>query len=98
MTCEHIQFRPEVCDQTLGVVCLDCKSVIAFCWGEDHASENLWNKACDNDISAIPCEQDRDSVCAICGEDIKDSSTSCNHKPFSNRICEYGTKCCTVKH
>jgi hypothetical protein len=68
--CQHARVRPEVCDQTLGVGCLDCKELLAWCWSEKHVPESLWNRACANDAEAVPCEQSRDDRCAVCGEAI----------------------------
>lgn len=68
--CEHRRVVPEVVDQTLGVFCMDCKLHLAACWDPEHIPESLWNRACGNDPDAVPCEQGRDDVCAICGEPI----------------------------
>lgn len=69
-TCKHNRVKPVACDQTLGIVCLDCNFLIAECWYDDHIPESLWNKACMNDADAIPSEQNRDNVCALCGEEF----------------------------
>jgi hypothetical protein len=66
--CQHARVVSEVCDQTLGVLCLDCGTILAVCWGDDHIPESLWNRACENDKEANPCEQSRDDHCALCGE------------------------------
>lgn len=65
--CTHTNIAPEVCDQTLGVVCKDCGSLLGACWGEKHVSEALWNRACKSDPECKPCEQNRDDVCFLCG-------------------------------
>jgi hypothetical protein len=72
-TCPHANVVPEVCDQTLGVACNDCNTLLGVCWMDDHVSEKLWNRACKNadpvewgDVK--PCEQDRDDFCFLCGE------------------------------
>lgn len=70
MTYPHDRVKPEVCDQTLGVACLDCNELLAWCWSDKHLPESLWNRACQNDPEAVPCEQSRDGVCAICGEPV----------------------------
>lgn len=69
--CEHIRVAPEVVDQTLGVCCLDCDMTLEWCWRERHVAESLWNRACLNSKSAVPCKQNRDDVCAICGESLE---------------------------
>jgi hypothetical protein len=66
--CEHVRLKPDICDQALGVVCLDCNEFIACCWGDAHVSERLWNRACENDSDGIPCERSRGDICALCGE------------------------------
>lgn len=68
--CEHARVKPEIWDQTLGILCLDCNGLIALCWGDSHVPERLWNRACQSDSNAIPCEQNRDDVCALCRENI----------------------------
>lgn len=70
MDCEHTRVKPEVCDQTLGIVCVDCLEGIAVCWGDDHIPETLWNRACYFDSDAIRCEQNREDFCALCGDAI----------------------------
>lgn len=67
--CKHTRVAPEVCDQTLGVKCLDCNALVAVCW-DTHVPESLWNRACENDPEGKPCEQNRDDVCGICDEPI----------------------------
>lgn len=69
-TCPHEHVAPEVCDQTLGVICTACKTVLAVCWMDDHIPESLWNRACAQDPQAKPCEQNRDNFCSLCGEPI----------------------------
>jgi hypothetical protein len=71
MICQHARIAPEICDQTIGVVCLDCNDRLAVCWMKDHVSESLWNRACQNDAEATPTQESRDNVCAICGENIE---------------------------
>ncbi len=75
-TCEHVHVRPEVCDQTLGVLCEDCLTLAAVCWAEDHIPESMWNRACANaeDPDWVPSKQSRDDVCAICGETLEKRS------------------------
>jgi hypothetical protein len=68
---DHTSHRiiPEICDQTLGVVCLDCNILVAVCWDGDHIPESLWNRVCARYVPAgdlVPCLQNRDDVCAIC--------------------------------
>lgn len=69
--CGHSQVTPEPCDQTLGVLCLECSTIIAVCWGDEHIPESLWNRACENDKNANRSEQNRDVVCAICEQRIE---------------------------
>lgn len=66
--CKHEHVRPDVFDQALGVTCTDCNTGLAWCWGDTHCSEELWNRACPNEPEAKPCAQSRPDVCAICGE------------------------------
>ena len=68
MDCKHESVKPTVVDQTLGVMCLRCDMLLAWCWMERHMSERLWNKACENDAGAKRCENDREDVCALCGD------------------------------
>lgn len=68
--CAHSSVMPQVCDQTLGVYCLECQSVVAWCWSDEHVPEPLWNRACLNDPEAVPCDESRDDHCAICKEKI----------------------------
>lgn len=70
MSCKHERLITEVCDQTLGVGCLDCMRLLAFCWQDEHIPESLWNRACETDKEAVPCEQNRDDHCALCKEPI----------------------------
>lgn len=65
--CEHVRVTSRVCDQTLGVSCIECHALLAFCWMDDHIPESLWNRACESDDEAKPCEQNRDDHCALCG-------------------------------
>ncbi len=65
--CEHKHVRPEVCDQTLGVVCCDCSKLLGVCWGDEHFSESLWNRACLNDPDCVKCKLNRDDFCGLCG-------------------------------
>lgn len=65
--CPHERVVPEICDQTLGVSCLDCRSLVAVCWADTHIPESLWNRACVGQNSAHPCDQNRDDYCALCG-------------------------------
>ena len=71
---EHLQF--EVCDQTGGVGCNDCNTLLAYCWADNHIPESLWNRMCAQDPEARPCEQSRDDVCALCDEPIETKSES----------------------
>jgi hypothetical protein len=64
--CPHTNVTPEVCDQTLGVSCSDCSELLHICWMDDHIPESLWNRAASSLPDAIPCEESRDNVCAIC--------------------------------
>jgi hypothetical protein len=74
--CAHAHVRPEPCDQTLGVKCVDCKRILAVCWAEEHIPESLWNRACtDKDPDAKRCEQNRPDHCAICEEHIENITT-----------------------
>ncbi len=65
--CTHDRLKPEVVDQTLGVGCLDCDTLLCWCRTENHVPESVWNRACKNDTTARLCEQNRDDHCAICG-------------------------------
>lgn len=64
--CGHLRLKPEVVDQTLGVLCQDCGELLGVCWQEEHVSEELWNRACRSDGMAIPCNENRSHVCALC--------------------------------
>lgn len=68
--CAHARLTIEVCDQTLGLVCRECETLVAFCWMDDHIPESLWNRACTTDPNGKPCEQNRDDVCALCGDSV----------------------------
>lgn len=70
MKCEHVRVAPEHVDQTLGVVCLDCNTILCACWMDEHIPESIWNRACQFDSDTNPCEQNRDDYCAICEEHI----------------------------
>ena len=69
-TCEHPRVAPEGMDQTLGVICLDCDMVLAYCWMDEHIPESLWNRACLSDDSAVPRKLSRENVCSLCGHRI----------------------------
>lgn len=71
--CTHPEVLPVPADQTLGVQCWTCRELIAACWADEHIPESLWNRACahPNDLGAIPSEQNREDVCAICKEPIE---------------------------
>lgn len=69
--CAHKRLRSEVLDQTLGVVCTDCNLVLGYCWAGKHLPEELWNRACQNDLEATPTAQSRPDVCAICEQKIE---------------------------
>ena len=71
MKCEHVRVSPEHVDQTLGVVCLDCNTILCACWMDDHIPESLWNRACKSNADAKPCDQNRNDYCAICEEHIE---------------------------
>lgn len=68
MSCQHEHLAIEGCDQTIGVACTDCLVLLAWCWMDHHVPESLWNRLCEQDSSAIRCEQSRDDVCALCQE------------------------------
>lgn len=51
-----------------GVACEACDLTLGSCGEGGHVSERLWNRACANDKEAPPCEQDRETHCAICGD------------------------------
>ena len=57
---------PAVCDQTLGVECVDCGEIVAVCWMDEHIPESLWNRAALTLSGAVPCAQNRDNACALC--------------------------------
>lgn len=65
--CKHPRLCAVPADQTIGVECPDC-NFFKCCWSDEHINEALWNLACTNSRAAVPCEQSRDDVCAICGE------------------------------
>jgi hypothetical protein len=74
MSCPHLHVIAEACDQTLGVVCTDCNTFIALCWGDDrHIPETLWNRVCDADPECKRCEQNRENFCALCEEEVSAS-------------------------
>ena len=69
--CPHARIAIELIDQAVGVYCVDCTASVAACWMDRHISESLWNRACEIDPQGngpIPCDQNRDDVCAICHE------------------------------
>lgn len=66
--CEHARVAPAVCDQTLGVKCLDCDDLLCWCWCDRHVPESLWNRAAPAWPDAVPCAENRENVCALCGE------------------------------
>lgn len=72
--CKHRRVKPVPCDQTLGIQCLACRELLAYCWGDEHLSEELWNRACLEDPNGVRCESNRDDVCGICGEPMKDDA------------------------
>jgi hypothetical protein len=76
--CNHERVVSHVCDQTLGVLCLDCNTILGCCWMDEHLPESLWNRVCIYDRDAKPCEQSRDDHCFLCGEkfELKSSSVS----------------------
>lgn len=43
--CEHKRTAPAICDQTIGIVCLDCNKYLHVEWMEDHIPVPLWNEA-----------------------------------------------------
>ena len=67
--CSHPKLHPEIFDQTGGVACPDCP-FHAYCWRDRHCSEALWNRAAANDPEVVPCEQNRDTHCFLCGEEM----------------------------
>lgn len=68
MPCPHVNVVAVVVDQTLGVACNDCNSILAYCWRDEHCSEALWNRAAALDPeNCKPCTQDRADVCFLCG-------------------------------
>lgn len=73
--CEHKIILPEVVDQTLGVACLECNTLLAHCWGDEHIPESLWNRSCETQMMPgndfIKCEESRDNFCALCRDEIK---------------------------
>jgi hypothetical protein len=68
-SCKHINLKAEIVDQTAGVLCTDCNTLLATCW-DDHIPESLWNRTCKSDPELKPCKQNRDNVCAICSEEF----------------------------
>ena len=68
--CPHEHLASEVLDQTGGVACNDCNTILAYCWDDHHVPESLWNRLAAQDTQAIACEQSREDVCAICEEPI----------------------------
>jgi hypothetical protein len=40
-TCKHGRVAPDAMDQTIGVYCLDCDLVLAYCWMDNHIPESL---------------------------------------------------------
>ncbi len=70
-TCAHARLKTDILDQTLGVLCADCGTVLAYCWGDTHVPESMWNRAADQDPNARRCDQSRDDVCGVCQEAIE---------------------------
>lgn len=68
--CSHINLTTTICDQTLGISCIDCNQLLAWCWNEHHIPESMWNRACQNDPEAVSRETNRDDYCALCCEEI----------------------------
>ena len=66
--CIHDNLRVEILDQSMGVVCADCGTVLAYCWDDEHISEQLWNQACADDPEEVSCDENRPNYCALCGE------------------------------
>lgn len=75
-SCAHVHVVARVCDQTLGVACIDCKTLLAWCWAENHVPESLWNRVAATDPDSNACDHDRDDVCAICGSSIPTKETN----------------------
>lgn len=69
-SCAHVSVAPIVLDQTLGVECLGCGALLGHCWSGEHISEALWNRAAAEWEDAVPCEESRDTVCAVCRQEI----------------------------
>ena len=67
-TCEHAETLPVALDQTAGVECWKCRTVLGYCWMDKHVSEAMWNRACGESSDFKPCEQSRENVCAICSQ------------------------------
>lgn len=65
--CAH-EYIPDAMDQTLGVSCRKCGLIVGYCWRDQHLAESVWNLACKNDPAGVPCEQDRNDHCFLCGE------------------------------
>lgn len=71
MTCQHVNVLPDVFDMAPGVYCIDCDTILEWCWGDVHVSERLWNRACKAQPEDFePREQDRESHCAVCGSEM----------------------------
>ena len=68
--CLHQRLAVEPCDQTVGVLCHDCNTLLAYCWMDEHIPESLWNRLAAQVPTLRACEQNRDDVCGICSENI----------------------------
>lgn len=76
-TCPHKNVVSEVCDQTLGVACNDCNTVLGCCWMDMHVSEQLWNRVCISNLDCVPCKKDREDVCFLCNMPFNGRSDGC---------------------
>jgi len=74
-TCEHVNIVAEPCDQTIGVACTDCNTLLAYCWGDVHIPESLWNRLATIDPETRRCDENRDDFCAVCHEPMPVAST-----------------------
>lgn len=67
--CPHARVRAIVFDQTAGVECDDCLECWP-CWGGEHCSELLYNRAFDQQPHPAewePCKLSRHDHCFLCG-------------------------------
>jgi len=73
--CPHERLAFVALDQTGGVECTVCNTILAYCWGDDHIPEPLWNRLAAQDPQTRAREQSRDDVCGMCGEPIQEQSS-----------------------